>query len=482
MIILWGLVRAKRDRREPAVSTGTGGVALEKLKFILSVVFSGGFVLAGILLACFPILTVGLFAEVLGILLIILGGARLVFFLLSRESNPAVTAQTLIIGVISLACGIFLLAYPLMVRDAVRITLAVWLFFTGGVQLLSAYSYYKNKERHWGISLAWGAVLFVGSIILFSVQDVWILVLSTAAAAYAILLGLAGFARIFFMVNKNNKKRKNIPLPFFLEASLPKATLRWIKSALEGESAPGKGVYTSGDIPADPYPCDVEVLIHLSDLGLSSFGHVDVIIGDQVFSYGNYDHDKSNIHFFGLFYDGVFAVCEREAYIRFSLDTARKTLVDYRLVLEDEDVTRIKRNVAAFLSECTPWQPNESSGYANALKRLGAALYKVNKGKYRTYFMMNTNCALLTDAFFEGTSVPRARAFGGIVTPGSLLTMFENELKREGGPVAERTVYVSKRLANAQRKKGRESREELRELHEFIEHEGNIRRMKKPPR
>ena len=68
------------------------------------------------------------------------------------------------------------------------------------------------------------------------------------------------------------------------------------------------------------------------------------------------------------------------------------------------------------------------------------------------------------------------------MTPGSLLTMFENELKREGGPVAARTVYVSKRLANAQRKKGRESREELRELREFIEHEGNIRRMKKHPR
>lgn len=454
-------------------------VYLERLKFILSLVFSGGFVLAGILLACFPILTVDLFAEVLGVLLIILGGARLLFFLLSRENNPALTAQTLIIGLISLACGIFLIAYPFMVRDAVRITLAVWLFFTGGIQLLSAYSYYKNREKRWGFSLAWGALLFGGSIVLFSVQDMWVIVLCTVAAAYLILLGVAGFARAFFIVDGKNKKRRNIPLPFFLEASLPKATLRWIKSALEGEDISGEGVYTSNDLPPDPDPCDVEVLIHLSDLGTNIFGHVDVIIGDQVFSYGNYDHDKSNIHLFGLFYDGVFAVCERGTYIKFSLDTARKTLVDYRLELEESDVERIKCNVAAFLSDCVPWQPNESSGYANALARMGACLYKVDKGKYRTYFMMNTNCALLTDAFFEGTSVPKVRAFGGVVTPGSLLTMYENELKREGGPVAERTVYVSKRMANAQQKKGMQAREELRELHEFIEHEHNLRRMKK---
>ncbi|MEG1474025.1 MAG: DUF308 domain-containing protein [Christensenella sp.] len=450
-----------------------------KLKLILSLVFSAGFIFAGVLLACFPIMLVNVFAEVLGILLIVLGGARFVFFLVSSDSSPTTTVKTLIVGIISLACGIFLLVYPFTIQDVVRITLAVWMFFTGGIQLISAYSYFQNHEKGRWLALAWGALVFGGSIVLFIVQDVWILVLSTVVAAYCILLGLAGFARTFFIVNGKNKKRKNIPLPFFLEASLPKATLKWIKSALEGKGSRPQDIYTSGDIPPDPDPCDIEVLIHLSDIGTNIFGHVDVIIGDQVFSYGNYDRDKRNIWLFGLFCDGVFAVCSRDKYIKFSLDTARKTLVDYRLKLEDEDKERIQRNVAEFLMNCAPWEPNVSSPYANALKRHGASIYKVTRGKYKTYFMLNTNCALLTDAFFEGTSVPRARAFGGIVTPGSLLTLYENELDREGSPVAERTLYVSKRLATVQHAVGNTAREELLEFKEYVEHEKSIRKLKR---
>lgn len=451
---------------------------LEMLKFILSLVFSACFIAAGILLACFPIMLAGAFAEGLSILLIILGSAYILFFLLGRDNSPVITAQTLVIGIISLACGIFLQVYPLLVEDIVRITLAVWLFFTGGVQLLASYSYYLNSEKHWGVSLAWGLVLFVGSIILFSVQDVWVLVLSTVVAAYCILLGVAGFARAFLMVDRKNKKRRNIPLPFLVEAMLPKAILKWIKAALE-EEKPIDGIYASNNLPPDADPCDIEVLVHLADFGTSIFGHVDVVVGDQVFSYGNYDHDKSNIRLFGLFYDGVFAICERDQYIKFSLDTARKTLINYRLKLDAEDRKRVQQNVAEFVRNCVPWESNQNSAYANALLRQKACLFKVNRGKYKTYFMLNTNCALLTDAFFEGTNIPKARAFGGIVTPGALLTMYENELKRDGSPVVERTVYVSKRMVNIQKENGKKVRAELRELQEFIEQKENLKKLKK---
>ena len=446
------------------------GRPMNKLKIVFTVIASSILLAGGIFLAVYPVEIIGIFARALGILLTAFGSLGIIFFIFTRDNRPNITAQTLALGIVSLACGVVLLAWPGIIDQAVRITMLVWLFFTGGVQLLVSYSYYLNAQRRWGLSLLWGGLLMAGFVVVLTSQDLWVFMLSTFIAAYCILLGLAGLLRLVLIVNQKNKKRKAIPLPFWMEVFLPKATLAWIKSTLDGENEE-KGeedgsVVTSGRVKEGA--TDVEILIHMSDLGTNALGHVDVAIDGQVFSYGNYDHDKDHIHLFGLFWDGVFAICEREKYIRFSLDSARKTIIGYQLALSLEDEQRLKDNIADFLRDCVPWKPEEprKNGYANALLKQGAQLFKVAKGKYRTYFMLNTNCALLLEDFLEGTSIPKARVFGGIMTPGSLLSMFENELKRPGSPVKERTLYLSDRMASVNRK--RRPQKALAELEECI--------------
>ena len=456
---------------------------MNKLKLVFTILFSAILLAGGIFLAVYPVEIIGVFAHVLGILLTALGSLGIIFFIFTRDNRPQITAQTLVIGVISLACGIVLLAYPDLMDQVVWITMLVWLFFTGGVQFLIAYSYYRNAQRRWGLSLLWGGLLMAGFVFLLMARELWVVVLSTFIAAYCILLGLAGLTRLFLIVNQENKKRKNIPLPFWMEAFLPKVTLEWIKSSLdESDEAEGRkdgSVVTSENIVKGQ--TDIEVLIHMSDLGTNALGHVDLCIDGQVLSYGNYDHDKANVHFFGLFWDGVFAICERSKYIRFSLENARKTIVGYRLALSPEDEKRVKANIADFLKDCVPWKPEnpKKNGYANALLKQDALLFKVSKGKYKTYFMLDTNCALLLEDFMEGTSIPKARVLGGIMTPGSLLSMFENELKRQGGPVVSRTLYLSERMASLQAK--RKPRKALADLHECIECELNEKDVKKNP-
>ena len=64
------------------------------------------------------------------------------------------------------------------------------------------------------------------------------------------------------------------------------------------------------------------------------------------------------------------------------------------------------------------------------------------------------------------------------MTPGALLSMYENELKRPGSPVVGRTLYVSERMASAQKKKTHEG---LLDLKDFIQHELEERKIKKHP-
>lgn len=456
-----------------------GGNRVEKAKIILTAIVSSVLIVGGIFLAANPIMIIGVFARVLGILLTIFGSVRILFFLFVRDNAPHITASTIVIGLITLGCGIFLLAYPGVIDQVVRITLAVWLFFSGGVSLLTAYSYHANDEKKWVPALIWGILLMAAFLALLTAQELWVFVLSTFVAAYCIMLGFTALLRLFMIVNQKNKKRKNIPLPFFVEAALPKATLEWVKSTFEGDADESDGeVVTSGNIPKGP--TDIEILVHLSDIGTNALGHVDLVVDGQVFSYGNYDHDPKQTRLFGLFWDGVFAVCGREKYIKFSLDSARKTIIGYELQLSGEDEERVKANIADFLKDCEPWEPQEpqKNGYARALARQGAKLFKVKQGKYKTYFMLNTNCALLLEDFLAGTSIPKARVFGGVMTPGALLSMYENELKRPGSPVVGRTLYVSERMASAQKKKTHEG---LLDLKDFIQHELEERKIKKHP-
>ena len=113
---------------------------MEKAKIILTAIVSSVLIVGGIFLAANPIMIIGVFARVLGILLTIFGSVRILFFLFVRDNAPHITASTIVIGLITLGCGIFLLAYPGVIDQVVRITLAVWLFFSGGVSLLTAYS------------------------------------------------------------------------------------------------------------------------------------------------------------------------------------------------------------------------------------------------------------------------------------------------------------------------------------------------------
>ncbi len=443
---------------------------MSKFKIATTVAISSFFILTGIFLALFPIQLVDLFASVLAILLLVLGSMRIIGFIVSRDNSPHVVLPTLVTGLITVTCGIFLLVYPGVISEVVKIAIAVWMFFSGGILLLTAYSYYMSREPNWFFPLFAGLLLLIASLILFFTPTMWLLVLSTFIAAYCVLIGLAGIFRLFLIVNQKNKKRKSIPFPFWLEAGFPRASLAWIRSSFE-HTVDHDDIITSECIP--PRTSNIEILIHLSSIGTNMLGHVDVVVDGEVFSYGNYDHAKEQIRLFGLFWDGVFAVCERNSYLKFSLESARKTIIGYQLKMEASDEQQLRDNIARFLAECEPWKPADPrrNAYANALIRHGAHLFKVMQGKFKTYFMLNTNCALLSDLFFEGTSIPRARAFGGVVTPGSLLSMYESELKRPGGPVISRALYVSERMATAAHETACLRHRQLADLNQCLQQE-----------
>ena len=187
---------------------------------------------------------------------------------------------------------------------------------------------------------------------------------------------------------------------------------------------------------------NVEVLVHLSNKKGVCWGHVDIALGDTVYSFGNYDYDKKHRKFFGLVWEGVLFTCNREKYMNFSLNVLHNVIISYRLRLSDMEKATIREHLQTLKKNCHPWLPDQKSRYARALSRLGADLFKFNKGAFRTYFVFNANCAFLVETLLSGTRLPRLRSGKGLVSPGSLIISYELENMRKHGGIESRQIYA----------------------------------------
>lgn len=399
---------------------------------------------AGIVLMIVPIAAVETVAFILGIVLAVYGILRVLQFLFSRYNDLDVTLGTLISGLLTVVIGVILILTPSIADLLLEKLLAGWLILMGLIKIIIAYSYKKSEEKQWLPTLIAAILSIFLGLVIWSSFAAWELVLGTFIPIYLIALGVSHFAN---MVLDRVSERARIPLPLWMEAFFPQGVLKGIKQTLvsnQTSSFDEDSIYIHGmDIKTD----NIEVFVHLSERSASSFGHVDIGLGDYVLSYGNYDHSKEAVSLFGLLYDGIFFICPRDKYIEFSISEAGKTIMGYTLSLSKDAQEQIARNVQAFLLDCAPWSPEEKDREANdyswALKDMGAALYKVVKGKFRTYFVLNTNCALLSEVLLDGTGLPRSRAFGGAVTPGSVYALYERELVKKDSFVVSKKTYLN---------------------------------------
>lgn len=74
------------------------------------------------------------------------------------------------------------------------------------------------------------------------------------------------------------------------------------------------------------------------------------------------------------------------------------------------------------------------------VKRYDAQLYKFLSSRFKTYFVLGTNCVLLAD-YLIGTSGLDLIAMVGIMPPGIYYEYFEEELKKPQSIVVGKTVH-----------------------------------------
>lgn len=343
---------------------------------------------------------------------------------------------------ILLPTAIVLIFYPSIPLAFTTIIFSLYLTLTGLIKFISYLNYRKDKVRGRIYALVGAVILCIDGLALIFKDYFNIDVVMVLIGIYGVLLGLTYFFDGIYTVipakkKESIKRRIRIPLPIAISALIPSSMSQIINKKLEVE--PHQSIWQNDDI-------DMEVFVHVSPDGFGIMGHCDLYFEGEVLSYGNYDYDSTRL--FESIGDGVlFTVQDKMKYIQFCIKEDKKTIFGYGLKLTTQQKDKVREKIKSLKDNANRWFPisysqkNYTKDYASRLYlETKAKFYKFKRGKFKTYFVLGTNCVLLADQII-GSAGTDIIDLNGIIAPGTYQDYLEKEFQRKNGFVVSKAVY-----------------------------------------
>lgn len=332
------------------------------------------------------------------------------------------------------------------------IPIAIYQIFQAFTNLVTWYLYRNNKVTG-RLSYLFDGI-WMGAIGLYSLSPFH----DAARFQFAILglyLILLGFSQvrdgIYFAartVTDQLKRQIRVPLPIFISAIIPAVALEKLNRViLENQGqAPDHLLH---QVKADK-TAEIELFVHTAPTNFfSKIGHVDIAYQGKVISFGSYDPDSERL--MGMVGDGVLYECDRDAYIDLCKRESNKTLFAYGIDLDPSQEAAVIEEISKLKSLLVPWQPpqeprinaegQEEYTYAYKVQhQANGQLYKFTSSKFKSYFVLSTNCVLLADTIIgqAGTDIVSPKGF---IAPGTYQSYLELEFEKPNGIVVTKSVY-----------------------------------------
>ena len=198
---------------------------------------------------------------------------------------------------------------------------------------------------------------------------------------------------------------------------------------------------------------DLEILIHLSKTGSASLGHVEIAFQGKIYSYACYNY--LNRRLFGGIGDGIFGIFDKKAYLKYCICEKNRFIISYGVKLTNKEKENIIKEIDKLISTNTEiWYPEikyyedgliekrDFNEMANKIyKHANGKFYRFTKGKYKTFFVLRTNCATCVDNIFNaiGTKIINLE---GIISPGTYYSYLEKEYHKKNSKIISKTLYT----------------------------------------
>ena len=294
------------------------------------------------------------------------------------------------------------------------------------------------------------SLAFAVALIIAHSTDAQFAVVSFIAGIYLIIYAVTLFADFFAGLSHADRnaarktRRTHFVSPNLVAATKTNAIIARYNKLLEKDDSLTRLVDMKED--SEFKEVNFEILVHTSRIAAKRFGHVDIAIGDTVYSYGCYD--ATTCKFGGFVAGGTFVTVPKEPYIDNCLTAQRKYIIGYGCCLSDEQLSAVKQRIAEIYSKTeelvvNPAEEDTRPGGDGAITitRLGGKVYKVLEGPFKIYFAISSNCVQLADTIIGRAGLDSMNR-GSLRTPGAYYEMMENMFTRSNTRVIRRTAYL----------------------------------------
>ncbi len=374
---------------------------------------------------------------------LILASWGIIDTLISKQRKFLSYSSIPIIGYFLVASIIII--HPDFLVSILPIFLLITILLEGITNLVSWYLYRKDGIKHRFHLLVEGGISIIFLVVLIFYPNFRITITYIIFGIYFVVQAALLYYTLFTSLQparaQQVKKKVRVALPVFFASLLPYKVLGEINDALGNKEESMEIIDRKSDLPVG-----VEVLVHMSEKGFARTGHIDIIYNDMVLSYGSYDY--STVQFNSAIGDGVIFVAPKAEYIPFVKVRSNKTLIGFGIYLSDKEKENLEVKIKETLANTIKWEPisqrdpsSDAHDYASDLYRATkACFYKVKEGKYKTYFVLNTNCVALADSLLGASGIDLI-SMSGIITPGSYLDYLEANYEINGTAIVTRTIY-----------------------------------------
>ena len=410
------------------------------------------FIILGICLFFANQTTLKLLLLLLGILTILSSMYSFFKILLKKETEKKIKISLLLPTIRDFIIGTIICLFYHFILHSFAVCFGIYLLLHVIINSIAYYLYYKNKIKgrlKLLLSILF-QLFFLIPLFFDATQNIQVtsIILGIYLLGYGITQ-ITDFFTILIPTRTTNriKKQIQIPLPVIFNAFIPRKLISLINEALE--VTPEKEELSIQKRNEKP---DIFVLIHLANSGTAAMGHVEIAFEDTIYSYGNYDmHSRSLLNAVG---DGVILVANKEDYIKYLVTKKNRYIVEFGLSLTKKEIEGVAKQLKKLTTENTetyysdleladkgllpddeyPDMSSEIYKYANG------KFYKIIKGKYKKFFVLKTNCAMVVD-FVLSSIGKQILCVNGIITPGSYYDYLNARFKLKNTNVISRKVY-----------------------------------------
>lgn len=334
--------------------------------------------------------------------------------------------------IINIIIGISLVFFPKIFILLSSQIFGIYALLQSLCDFINVYIYDQDKLKGKIFIFFIGIIKFIFALLLLFSPIKNSIYISILIGIYLIFCGLVSIINIVIAIK--------MPLPLIFTAFLPKILINKVKKENK--------INNEKDLEHN-----FEILIHLAPSGTAAMGHVEVSFENKIYSYGCYNYLSTKL--FGGMGDGIIGIFDHDAYIKYCVTEKDRFIVSYGLKLNEKEKNKVRNAIDKLINTDTVrWYPEEALYDNNLIEKkkfnqmsnqiyhkANGIFYKFTKGKYKTFFVLRTNCVAGADKIISSFS-NKLLKIEGILTPGTYYKYLDNEYLRKDSKIISKTLYT----------------------------------------